>query len=157
MLQGKLSDTGTYDTLLSASPAWSRALEWLRTVTPATPLGTHELDGARMFASVQEYQTQARSACRFESHRDHVDIQYTIVGRETIDWIDRGCLAEEGPFENDVQFWKPPESGFSALDQSEGRFSIFFPADAHRPKVAVDAPAHIRKVVVKIHRSLLGS
>jgi YhcH/YjgK/YiaL family protein len=36
------------------------------------------------------------------------------------------------------------------VTQSVGRFSIFFPNDAHRPKVIHGQPTLIRKVVIKI-------
>ena len=39
----------------------------------------------------------------------------------------------------------------------EGYYTVFFPSDIHRPLLAVDdKPIKIRKVVVKVHVSLLG-
>jgi len=39
----------------------------------------------------------------------------------------------------------------------EGYYTVFFPSDVHRPLLAVnDKPIKIRKVVVKVHVSLLG-
>ena len=39
----------------------------------------------------------------------------------------------------------------------EGDYTVFFPSDIHRPLLAVDdKPIKIRKVVVKVHVSLLG-
>jgi YhcH/YjgK/YiaL family protein len=112
-------------------------------------LGTYELEGPTLHASVQEYTTQERQSCRLESHREHIDIQYTIAGFETIDWIPREALSPEGPFGNDVQFWFPA-TDYTPITQSVGRFSIFFPSDAHRPKVIHGQPTLIRKVVIKI-------
>jgi YhcH/YjgK/YiaL family protein len=87
--------------------------------------------------------------CRFESHREHIDIQYTIAGIETIDWIPRDALSPDGPFGNDVQFWHPTDD-YTPITQAAGRFSIFFPSDAHRPKVIHGQAIRIRKVVIKI-------
>ena len=55
--------------------------------------------------------------------------------------------------ERDIQLFRG--EGLS-LDCRKGMFAVFFPEDAHQPCVAPAEPAKIRKVVVKIHRSLLG-
>ena len=154
MLHGSLLDASTHSPFLG-HPTWQKAIAWLQAMPANIALGTHELEGEKMFASVQSYETQAREACRFESHQAHIDIQYTISGAELIDWCLRGLLRPDGGFANDVQFWFPPEGGYTSLLQSAGRFSIFFPEDAHRPKVQVGKTGLVTKVVIKIHRSLL--
>ena len=115
-------------------------------------MGRYDLEKDLIYGMVQEYTTLPREQCRFESHREHVDLQYTILGEEFIDWIDRDSLQPEGPFENDVQFWKSPEGPVTALHQPPGRFAIFHPADAHRPKVRVREGALVKKVVIKVSR-----
>jgi YhcH/YjgK/YiaL family protein len=156
MLHAVLDDPGTHAPFLGSNPVWARCLAWLRGLTPETPLGRHPFGIDDLWASVQEYETRPREECRFESHRDHVDIQYTIAGSEIIDWIERGVLEPDGDFADDVQFWSPPGGGFSALAQEPRRFAVFFPADAHRPKVMAGKPGLVRKAVIKIHRRLLG-
>lgn len=141
--------------MLADHPVWRRALDWLRILPPDLALGTYELIGRDMFASVQEYETLDRAAARFESHREHVDLQYTISGTEAIDWCPRSELQPDGPFENDVQFWLPPVTPLATLVNSPGRFAIFYPGDAHRPKVRVGA-GRVRKLVIKIHLKLLA-
>lgn len=154
MLHGSLAEPGTYDTLL-VHPAWRRALGWLRALPADISLGRHEIIGQDMFASVQEYETVERAAARFESHREHVDLQYTICGLDGIDWCPRGELEPDGPFANDVQFWLPPAAPVTTLVNSPGRFAIFYPSDAHRPKVNVGG-GHVRKLVIKVHLKLLA-
>ena len=157
MLHASLSDPGTWMPILGHHRVWHRSLDWLKRLTPETPLGTYEIDGPKWYASVQTYDTLLREECRFESHEEHIDIQYTIQGGEIIDWIDRGQLEPEGPFANDVQFWKTPADSvsYASLHQLPGRFAVFLPADAHRPKVRDPQSASVRKVVIKIHRSLI--
>ena len=154
MLHASLADRGTYDTLL-LRPAWLRALEWLREMPVGIPLGKHETIGEGMFASVMEYETVPREAARFESHREHVDLQYTISGSEGIDGCPRAELETDGPFADDVQFWLPPTARFATFVNSPGRFSVFYPGDAHRPKVRVDA-GRVRKLVIKVDVKLLA-
>jgi biofilm protein TabA len=156
MLHATLSDPGTWMPLLGHHRVWNRSLEWLKGLTPETPLGTYHIDGPKWYASVQTYETLPSSECRFESHEEHIDIQYTIVGSEVIDWIERASLQPDGPFANDVQFWQAPEeSKVSHVTNEAGRFSVFFPSDAHRPKGRDPRFPDVRKVVIKIHRSLL--
>lgn len=155
MLHASLGSQETWSPFLRSSSVWTRCLDWLKTLTPETPQGNHELDGPSLYASVQEYTTQGRELCRFESHREHIDIQYTIAGIETIDWIPREALSPDGPFGNDVQFWHAA-ADYTPITQAAGRFSIFFPGDAHRPKVIHGQPTHIRKVVIKIPVHRIG-
>jgi biofilm protein TabA len=155
MLHGSLSSPETY-ALLMGHPIWRQAFEWLQAL-PANPaLGEYELRGRQLFASVQEYSTLARHEARFESHEQHVDLQYTIQGGEGIDWIPRDSLKADGLFANDVQFWLPPPEPVTTLAQTAGRFAVFFPVDAHRPKVRLAGHDQVRKLVIKINLGLLA-
>lgn len=154
MHHGSLSEPGT-SAQLEAHPVWKRAFDWLRTLHPDAPIETIELLGRDMWASIQEYDPVDRNEARFESHRDHVDLQFTLAGGEWIDWSPRCALKPEGPFENDVQFWLPPTDPVSSLAQTAGRFAVFHPEDAHRPKVAMAGHRNVRKLVIKIRRSMI--
>ncbi len=153
MLHGSLSDPGTYETFL-VHPVWTKALGWLRALPADIPTGKHEIIGEDMFASVMEYDTVPREAARFESHREHVDLQYAIAGTEGIDWCPRAELQADGPFADDVQFWLPPVTPVTTLESSPGRFSVFYPCDAHRPKVRIRS-FQVRKLVIKVAIRLL--
>ena len=155
MLHASLHSPETYEPFLKKHPVWTRCLEWLKTLTPETPLGRYELEKDLIFGMVQAYTTLPREQCRFESHREYVDLQYTIQGEEIIDWIDRDSLFPESHFENDVQFWKSPEGPCTALLQTPGRLAIFYPADAHRPKVTARDAGVVKKVVIKISIQVL--
>jgi YhcH/YjgK/YiaL family protein len=152
MLHALLDEPESYEPWM-AHPVWRKATGWLRALDPSIPLGRHELQGDKMFALVQTYDTVQREAARFESHREHIDIQCTLSGEEAIDWHPRGGLSPDGPFENDVQFWLPPSTPYATLIHSPRRFSVFLPPDAHRPKVRAAAPSVV-KLVIKIHVSL---
>lgn len=118
-------------------------------------LGEYELRGRDQFVSVQEYETLEAGRARFESHERYVDLQYTIEGAEQIDWIPRSELSPDGSFANDVQFWLPPSGALTSIVQSTGRFSIFYPEDAHRPKVHVPGIHRVKKLVVKTLHELV--
>ena len=156
MLQAQLNEPGTFEALL-IQPIWNQALAWLKTMPADVPLGIYELQGRDMYAWVQEYDTLPREQCRFESHHAYIDLQYTIHGSEAIDWHPRTGLQADGAFdhENDVQFYQVPVELVSSVVNSPGRFSIFFPCDAHRPKVRTGATAQVKKLVIKIHTKML--
>lgn len=145
--------------LVLPGPVWSEALEWIRREADEADLGIHELRGERMFVNVQAYDTEPREKCRFESHRRYVDLQYTIRGEEGIDYRNAGELDEDGGYEpgRDLQFYRGADPACTVTVAGEG-FCVFFPEDAHRPKVAVGGePAPLKKLVVKIDLELLRS
>lgn len=152
MLHARLDQPGGYSLLL-VHPVWRRCLDWLGSLPASAPAGRHELDGSDLFALIMEYDTVPRDEARFESHLERVDLQYTLEGEEGIDWIPRSALTPDGPFGDDVQFWLPPAAPFSQLVNAPGCFSIFYPEDAHRPKVRCGS-ARVRKLVIKARLAL---
>ncbi|AZS14958.1 YhcH/YjgK/YiaL family protein [Paenibacillus lutimineralis] len=136
------------------------------------PPGKYELESEEMFAIVQEYTTMPICGQQYESHYSYIDIQYLVSGMERIGWkrydeslkisVNRLC-------EDDIQFY---EDGFSLSETDKlsgkeswqregsdlimepGLFAVFFPTDLHRPCGHVHRESRIRKIVIKIHRSL---
>jgi biofilm protein TabA len=156
MLHGHLDEPESY-ALLAAHPVWDRVFQWLRRLPADAALGHHEIQGEQIYVSIQEYSTLARHEARFESHERYVDLQYTLSGLEGIDWAPRSSLKPDGPFVNDVQFWLPPSEPVTTLCQSPGSFSVFYPSDAHRPRICFGEFRKVRKLVIKILKSLLQS
>jgi len=154
MIHGYLPNPGTY-VGLERHPVWKSALDWLRSLPADLALGEYEIRGREQYVSVQEYATLPAAEARFESHEHYVDLQYTLGGAEAVDWLPRSELVPDGPFTRDVQFWLPPAKPLSQLVQTAGRFVIFFPEDAHRPKVAVPGHPQVRKLVIKTALSLV--
>jgi YhcH/YjgK/YiaL family protein len=112
------------------------------------PLGRYEIDGDAVFAIVQEYETHLPEECRWEAHYNYTDIQYVVEGSEKIGWstLDDVAKTEDLP-EDDVYFFDAEGDHFVV---QAGQFAVFAPQDAHRPGVAVEGPAPIKKVVVKV-------
>jgi len=156
MLHGLIRDPSTTEPL-RCHPTWRLVLAWLGSIPPDIALGRVNIYHETIFAIVQSYDTLDRDRCRFESHREHVDLQYTISGAEIIDWAPRSMLQPDGDFsiEKDVGFWQPPAEPVTGLIQRPGCFAVFYPEDAHRPKVRIAASEPIRKLVVKIPVRLL--
>lgn len=108
-----------------------------------------ELD-AGAFAMEQAYLTKPSAAVRWESHRAYVDIQVVVVGQEFMEVADISSLqiAEDHTPERDVLFYDPSPRA-SLLRVSSAAGAVFFPVDAHRPSMAIEAPVLVRKSVIK--------
>jgi biofilm protein TabA len=156
MIHGHLATPDSYAHLL-ANPMWKLAFDWLKTVTPATPLGIQQLQGDDIYVNVMKYGTLPAEQCRFETHRKYVDLQYTITGAEVIDWKRSSELAPAGPFDEpkDLQFYLPGPT-LTRVHMLPGCFGIFFPSDAHRPKVFDGIHPDVFKLVVKINLHLVS-
>ena len=126
-----------------------KGLKFLKeTDVAALPVGRYEIDGDTVFALVQAYETHLPEECRWEAHYTYTDIQYVVEGSERMGWktLDGVVKTEDRP-EDDVYFF---ESDGDHFVLHTGQFAVFTPQDAHRPGVAVDGPAPIKKIVVKV-------
>ena len=149
-----LSHIATLDRDAASLPTdIQRGLRFLAdTVIAALPAGRVDIDGDRMFALIQDYDTVPKAEKRPESHARYIDIQYVASGREVIGYAP---LAGDNPvaenfFEGrDVQFFSTVADE-TDLVLGTGAYAVFHPTDIHRPGCAAGAPAKVRKVVVKI-------
>lgn len=135
-----------------ALPGLAEALAFLRRPDLAgLPDGRYEIDGDRIFALVQRYETQAGGA-RFEAHRAYADVQYLAGGSEAIAVAPLADLAVSAVYdpEKDVCFGSVPEGRASRLLLGPGELAVLFPEDAHAPRLAAGAPGPVIKVVVKV-------
>ena len=114
--------------------------------------GSYDL-GQGLHVNLDAGQTQPASERRFESHRDHIDIQVVLAGPERMQWARTADLTVDQPFtaEADIAFYATPEriAGEAVLHPDE--LAIFFPEDAHRPccDPGADSVA-FRKLVFKV-------
>jgi biofilm protein TabA len=155
MIFGHLQHPDAYAHLL-ASPVWQEAFDWLRELRPTARPGTKLLRNQGMSGTVQDYETLPREQCPFENHRHHLDIQYCIAGGEFIecDLVSRLEPATEYDAANDIRFYRPA-NGQTILHLLPGDFAVFYPSDAHRPKVSDGTSPRILKALVKINLGLL--
>ena len=110
----------------------------------------YELDGANLFVLVQEYDSVPREQGVWECHRKYIDIQYIAEGVEQIgvNNIDNMQVTTDYNPEKDVAFLSG-EGDYVTF--SKGSYGIFFPEDAHQPRIAPENFSEkVKKVVVKI-------
>lgn len=111
--------------------------------------GKYEIDGKDVFAIVQTYNTKPMSACKWESHKNYIDIQYIVSGQEKMGYSEstKVYVVEEYNPEKDCTIYK---GNGNFLTAEEGHFAVFFPSDVHMPSIAINIPKEVRKVVVKV-------
>jgi biofilm protein TabA len=148
MVLDQLSHARRYAAL---HPGFAAAFDWLARMPAELADGRHPIDGDLVFALVQTYETGPAAAKQFEAHRKHIDIQYLVRGSEHIlaTGIDGLEVAVPYSEEKDVLFFQEPKAS-TALRLDAGWFTLLFPQDAHKPGCQLDAPAGVKKVVVKV-------
>ena len=150
MIFDTLKNSACYHTV---HPRFAEAFAFLEKATRENlPVGRYELDGANLYAMVQEYDTKAPDETRFEGHRNYIDIQYLIAGREAIEVTDLSAVQSDGGYlaERDVEFFKDHEGAVRAT-LTAGAYGIFLPHDIHKPGMSAgDTPLAVKKVVVKV-------
>jgi YhcH/YjgK/YiaL family protein len=162
MIHDRLENAAMYSGL---SERFRKAFAWLsgqgKEGLAALAEGRIAIDGEDVYALVQAYETEAREKRSYETHRRYADIQVVLAGRETIVYRQAGQeTAGRGtgpaPLEatsdynevKDMAGWRL-DGGIDVVLEA-GEFAVFFPQDAHAPKVASPTPSPVRKVVVKV-------
>lgn len=102
-------------------------------------------------AIVSEYKTIAVFERGYEAHKNVIDIQFPIIGRERIKWSYVDGMDINIPYdkENDRTFFINPNS-LTHVDIGNGFFAIMFPSDAHSPKHYINKPEEIKKITIKV-------
>ena len=139
---------------IAMSPAMQKALDFLQQPDLAElPPGRIEIDGQAVYALVQAYETlPIPPAVKFEAHRQYIDIQYIASGVEVMGWANLKALSDVTAYnaEKDVLHGMLAAGEMTPVRVAAGQAAIFWPEDAHAPKLASGSPAPVKKVVVKV-------
>lgn len=128
---------------------FERALRYLaETDLAGLAPGRYAIEGDDVYAMVQEYRSKPRAEGFWEAHRKYADVQCVVSGAEHMGYapVDR---LKAGPYDGDKDFLKAEGEGVF-LELRAGSFIILLPQDAHMPSMAIDGPAPMKKVVVKV-------
>ncbi|WP_417763333.1 YhcH/YjgK/YiaL family protein [Shewanella sp.] len=115
--------------------------------------GVHKIDGDKLLAIINEYETKPQDQEMFEVHRRYVDVQYVISGHEEFGYQPLTDQAADIPYNAEYDFAKfdyskhSDKAHFMPLNPSV--FAIFFPSDMHMA-ATLDTPVAVRKVVMKV-------
>ena len=102
-------------------------------------------DGNRFFISA----TTTKAPAFAEAHRNYLDIQYVVKGKEVVGWADLADCKPEGDF-NETKDVGKYSGEFEYFTVPEGICYVVFPEDAHMPSCHLDVPNDFVKVVVKL-------
>nr|WP_321465862.1 YhcH/YjgK/YiaL family protein [uncultured Desulfobulbus sp.] len=155
MIHDKLENWKLY----FSSPSWETVFAYLQSLSAETELVEKvQLQGEKIYARVMRYPTCTANESVLETHDEYVDIQMSLSGCEAIEWFDRSTLQVKTPYNSELDFtlYHLPATSCLHVNNFPGYFTVLFPEDAHMPMLRVfDEGGEVKKVVVKIHRSLV--
>lgn len=120
--------------------------------------GSYPLQGDDIFMNIMQFMTQSPASKKAELHERYIDIQLLLAGEERIVFGMSGAArqCEEWHAEDDYQLCCEIADE-QAVTLKAGRFAVFMPGEPHKPGCVVEAPAEIKKVVIKVRASLLNA
>ncbi len=148
-----VSDLEHIEHQVPMTPLLKKAVDFLRQRDVQNlPEGKVEIDGERVFAVVQRYETVSAAEPKFEYHRKYIDVQFIGSGQEMIGWApaERMAITEAYDPDKDIAFGTVPRHLWMPLLLQSGQAAVLWPEDAHAPKLAPRTPSAVMKIVVKI-------
>lgn len=135
-------DLKRYAPILPGLEEAMTAIEALTSLEPAT----HQLSGGNRFFVTRCTTNPVGLA---EAHRNYLDIQYILRGKEVMGWADLADCTLEGEFniDGDIGMYS---GEFRYLTIGEGMCYVVFPEDAHMPGRHLDVPTDFTKIVIKL-------
>lgn len=151
MIATTMDKLGRYRAL---SKNFADAIAWIESGAWKTIAdGRFPIDGKRIHGMIKSGETLQQSGCFYETHRRYADIQILLAGTEHVYICEAAGMKSKDPYaaENDIEFFfDDPKRTEQRVTLAPGIAAFFFPEDAHKPGVAVSAPAGYRKLVVKV-------
>lgn len=128
-------------------------INFVKTLTPETEIGRYEID-KNSYANIDVYETKNLKDCKFEAHKNYIDIQMLLSGIEELDYTPAKDLivSEKYDEKRDIMFFENPDRISDSVILEVGKFALIYPHEAHRPQVAFNTKLKtVKKVVIKIH------
>ena len=148
-----VSDLDHIDHQIALAPGLQKALTFLRSPNIyGLPDGRVEIDGDRVFALVQRYETMIADAPKFEYHRKYIDVQFIVSGEEVIGWapVELMTITEAYDADKDICFGTVAKGKWTPVYLQAGQLAVLWPEDGHAPKLAGGASSPVMKIVVKV-------
>lgn len=149
MILDRIERAGLY---FATDSPYMKAIAFARDAAAGLPDGMHLIDGERLKANVESYETKPAELRRFESHRLYGDVQVMLQGEERQDFADVSDPVTDGGYlaGRDVEFFKAP-AAYTPVHLRPGCFVVYQPGELHRPGAAVAGePRPVRKVCMKV-------
>ena len=110
--------------------------------------GRHEVDGERVFAIIENAPGCKKEDAELEAHEIYIDIQLVLEGTDNMGWkLKTTCQQISRAYkpEMDTQFYADEPDVFVPV--YAGMFAMFFPNDAHMPRIS---SGNLHKVIAKV-------
>ena len=142
------------DKYYACHPKFKAAFEFINSaINENYAPDSYHLEGAEMYAFIQEYTSKTPDETQFEGHKNYIDIQCVVSGIECMEGMDIDRAVVKVPYdsEKDVCFYEDDAKAVKAVLEA-GDFGIFFPHDVHKPGMGyMGEKAAVKKIVVKVH------
>jgi len=148
-----VTDLAHRDHQVPLTPSLRKALDFLgRPDIAGLPDGRTEIDGDRVFALVQRYETVAIDVPKFEYHCKYIDVQFIASGQEVIGWAPAASMKVSDEYDpaRDICFGLVAPGTWTPVHLQAGQLAVLWPDDAHAPKGAAGSPARVMKIVIKV-------
>ncbi len=150
MIIGKLKDIARYQGL---SKNIDTAIDYvLNNDLLALECGKHPIDGDNVFVNRQSYIAKNFDDTFFESHKNYIDLQIVLKGKEGFEVTDAldSKLEVNIPYNDvkDVLKYKNQADHSVKFVLDEG-FALLFPEDVHMPCININNE-QVEKAVIKI-------
>jgi biofilm protein TabA len=148
-----VTDLAHIDHQITLTPSLRKAFDFLRgRDLLQLPDGRMEIDGDRVFALVQRYETVRMDTPTFEYHRRYIDVQFIATGDEVIGWAPAERMSVTGAYDagRDICFGTVAPGTWTPVHLQAGQVAVLWPEDGHAPKGAVRVPSSVMKIVVKV-------
>lgn len=147
MIIDKLSNSNLYE---FKNPRIRKAIDYLM-VNDFSEIknGKYEIEGNKLYAIVNTYDTKDEKEAYLENHRKYIDIQYVESGTELIGYLpfDGQKVYKEYDEENDYELY---DESCSYVKIEKGMFAVFFPGNLHKPGIKSGNISNVKKIVVKV-------
>ena len=149
MIYDKLENFDRYAALYPEE--WAEVKKFFSAGVTPEPGRYDLLPDGRLYVNVQNYSPHLYDEEKLEYHRDYIDIQLLLLGKEDII-----CASPEG-LEEVIAYSEEKDYGMNRLAQGSGtvlemtvgNFAVFFPGEGHEPCVG-NPDSTVIKAVVKI-------
>ena len=148
-----VSDLNHIENQLMMTPYLKKAIEFLRLRgIHDLPDGKIEIDGQKVFAIVERYETKVSGSPKFEYHKKYIDVQFITSGREIICWtpVENIMITEAYDPKKDVAFGSLEAGNWTSLSLQAGQLAVFFPEDGHASRLAIGKASAVMKIVAKV-------
>ncbi len=113
-----------------------------------TPCGRIDIDGDNLYINNVNPECIPAEKQVLEVHRDYIDVQILLQGKETIGWKALEDSKEEvKPYEKEGDCALYSDTPTTWIHLVPGQLAIFFPEDAHAPVIG---EGKIRKMIAKV-------